>query len=199
MAGIFRNLKSPSLAIDGTADHLRILFSLSRTIALADLVEQLRTGSLKWIKTKGREFRNFHWQKGYGGFSIGQSGVRLLKQYIASQKEHHRKVSFQNEFRQFLRSYEIEYGERYVWDGCRAFSATTNYWFVDLGLAPQAVTPRAFGAAQADPFFVRSWSTCYTAPSFHNSTQQKDSYCSAKNLRQPKKEPFTLSNHEHPC
>ncbi|MDQ3472613.1 MAG: IS200/IS605 family transposase [Acidobacteriota bacterium] len=116
MAGIFRNLKSPSLAIDGTADHLHILFSLSRTRALADVVEQVKTGSSKWIKTKGREFRNFHWQKGYGGFSIGQSGVQLLKQYIAGQKEHHKKTSFQNEFRQFLRSYEIEYDERYVWD-----------------------------------------------------------------------------------
>src|ERR1700687_3519886 len=76
MAKIFRELKSPSLAIDGTNDHLHILFSLGRVIKVADLVEEVKTESSKWIKTKGREFMNFHWQRGYGAFSIGQSNVR---------------------------------------------------------------------------------------------------------------------------
>jgi len=101
MAKIFRELK-PSLAIDGTSDHVHILFSLARVITIADLVEEIKTNTSKWIKTKGREFRNFHWQRGYGGFSIGQSNVASLKRYISGQKTHHRRVTFQDEYRKFL-------------------------------------------------------------------------------------------------
>jgi putative transposase len=116
MAKIFRALKSPSLTIDGTADHVHILFALSRVIKIADLVEEVKTESSKWIKTKGAEFRNFHWQAGYGAFSIGQSQVPILKRYIARQKIHHQRVTFQDEYRKFLESYGIDYDERYVWD-----------------------------------------------------------------------------------
>jgi putative transposase len=116
MAKIFCELKSPSLAIDGTSDHLHILFSLGRVIKVADLVEEVKTASSKWIKTKGREFRSFHWQKGYGAFSIGQSNVDTLKRYIRGQKRHHNRVTFQDEFRKFLKRYQIDYDERYVWD-----------------------------------------------------------------------------------
>jgi len=116
LATIFRALKSPSLCIDGTADHVNVLFSLARVITIADLVEDAKTESSKWIKTKGREFRNFHWQKGYGAFSIGQSNVAALKRYIHGQKRHHQRVTFQDEYRTFLKAYAIDYDERYVWD-----------------------------------------------------------------------------------
>jgi putative transposase len=116
MARIFRALKSPSLAIDGTADHVHILFSLGRVIKVAELVEEVKTESSKWIKTKGQDFRNFHWQRGYGAFSIGQSNVAEVTRYIRSQKQHHRRVTFQDEYRKFLERYEIDYDERYVWD-----------------------------------------------------------------------------------
>jgi len=116
MAKIFRELKSPSLAIDGTSDHVHILFSLGRVIKVADLVEEVKRESSKWIKTKGQEFRNFHWQKGYGAFSIGQSNVAALKRYIRGQKQHHRRITFQDEYRKFLKTYGIDYDERYVWD-----------------------------------------------------------------------------------
>jgi putative transposase len=124
MAKIFRALKSPSLAIEGTTDHIHI-FSLGRVITVADLVEEVKTESPKCIKTKGREFRNFHWQAGYGAFSIGQSNVEILKRYIRAQKKRHRLVTFQDEYRKFLKHYQIEYDERYVWDqfSFRAFSA----------------------------------------------------------------------------
>ena len=82
MATIFRDHDSPSLIIDGTTDHVHMLFVLGRTITIADVVEEVKTGSSKWVKTKGREFRNFHWQRGYGAFSIGQSNVSELKRYI---------------------------------------------------------------------------------------------------------------------
>jgi len=68
------------------------------------------------MKTKGTEFRGFHWQAGYGAFSIGQSGVVDLKRYIANQKEHHRRSSFQDEYRALLKKYKVEFDERYVWD-----------------------------------------------------------------------------------
>ena len=116
LATIFRALKSPSLCIDGTADHVHILFSLARGITIADLLEEIKTESSKWIKTKGPESRNFHWQKGCGAFSIGQSNVETLKGYIRGQKQHHRRVTFQDEYRKFLKSYGIDYDERYVWD-----------------------------------------------------------------------------------
>jgi REP element-mobilizing transposase RayT len=116
LAKVFRGLKSPSLAIDGTTDHIHALFSLSRVIKIADLVEEIKTESSKWIKTKGPEFQNFHWQRGYGAFSIGQSQVTVVKRYIARQKIHHQRITFQDEYRKFLKSYGIDYDEGYVWD-----------------------------------------------------------------------------------
>lgn len=115
-ASIFRALKSPSLAIDGATDHVHILFSLGRVITIADLVEEVKTESSKWIKTKGSESKSFHWQTGYGAFSIGQSNVATLKHYILGQKKHHQRVTFQDEYRKFLEAYGIDYEERYVWD-----------------------------------------------------------------------------------
>lgn len=116
MAKIFRELKSPSLAIDGTSDHVHVLFSLSRVIKVSDLVEDVKTGSSKWMKTKGQQFKDFHWQRGYGAFSIGQSNVESLKRYIRNQKQHYKRVTFQDEYRKFLKAYGIDYDERYVWD-----------------------------------------------------------------------------------
>ena len=116
LAQIFRSYKSPSLAINGTENHVHILFALSRTISVADLVEEVKSSSSGWIKTKGREFSSFRWQTGYGAFSIGQSGVATLKRYIARQKQHHRKQQFEDEYRSLLRKYEVDFDERYLWD-----------------------------------------------------------------------------------
>jgi putative transposase len=115
-AGILRNLDSPMLCTGGTEDHVHILLRLGRKIDIAALVEAIETGSSKWIKAQGSAYRQFYWQAGYGAFSIGQSGIEQLKRYIAWQKEHHRRKSFQQEYREFLRKYEIEFDERYVWD-----------------------------------------------------------------------------------
>ena len=100
----------------GTEDHIHALFALSRTITVADLVEEVKTSSSKWIKTKGKGFRQFHWQSGYGAFSIGQSNVPALKRYISTQKEHHRQKAFQEEFRILCKKYGVDIDERYVWD-----------------------------------------------------------------------------------
>ena len=79
-------------------------------------MKDIKKDSSSWIKTKGIGFRNFHWQDGYGAFSIGESNIPALKQYIATQKEHHRKRSFQEELIQFLLAYGVEYDERFLWD-----------------------------------------------------------------------------------
>ena len=113
---VFRNCKSPSLLVGGQTDHIHALFALHRTCAVADVVEEVKKSSSKWIKTQGREWRDFQWQAGYGAFSIGQSNVETVKRYIANQKEHHRHKTFQDEFRGLLEKYEISYDERYVWD-----------------------------------------------------------------------------------
>lgn len=114
--GILSDLESPALAINSVADHVHVLFNLHRTKALADVVMELKRGTSKWIKTKGARFALFQWQNGYGAFSISQSAITDVSNYIRDQAEHHRKVSFQDEFRRLLRRYEIEFDERYVWD-----------------------------------------------------------------------------------
>lgn len=116
MATILRALKSPSLAIDGTGDHVHGLFSLARVVTVAALVEELKTSTSKWIKTKSKEFRSFQWQRGYGAFSIGQSNLEELKKYIRNQKARHRRLTFEDEYRKFLKAYRVEFDERYVWD-----------------------------------------------------------------------------------
>ena len=80
------------------------------------LIEEVKTHSSKWIKTKGQKYQNFYWQNGYGGFSIHESQVEFVKAYILNQEEHHKKKSFKDEYRIFLKDYDIEYDERYVWD-----------------------------------------------------------------------------------
>ena len=83
---------------------------------MCDVVEEVKKSSSKWLKTKGPALEHFQWQAGYGAFSIGASGVEAVRRYIAGQKEHHRRKSFQDEFRAFLTRYQVEYDERYVWD-----------------------------------------------------------------------------------
>jgi REP element-mobilizing transposase RayT len=100
----------------GTDDHIHILCKLSRTLAVADLLQELKRSSSKWIKEQKSCLAGFHWQDGYGAFSISPSHVDVLKRYIANQTKHHRQETFQDEFRRLLKKYDIEYDERYVWD-----------------------------------------------------------------------------------
>ena len=100
--------------IGGTADHVHAFFHLSRTQHVAKMVETLKSHSSRWIKAQGIE--KFAWQRGYGCFSVGQSQVQALIRYIENQADHHLKLTFQDEFRQFLRRYEICFDEQYVWD-----------------------------------------------------------------------------------
>ncbi len=116
LVGIFRNQGSPALQVNAVEDHVHALFSLSRSQAIKDILEEVKKSSSKWIKTKGVAFEGFAWQSGYGAFSVSQSAVASTCRYIASQEEHHRRTTFQDEFRRFLEKYEVPFDERYLWD-----------------------------------------------------------------------------------
>ena len=115
MATVLKSSDSPALIINSVADHIHILCTLSKKWAICDLIEKVKTSTSKWIKTKGGILRKFHWQNGYGAFSVSQSQVGSVKTYIADQEKHHRKMTFEEEYRSFLHRHGIEYDERYVW------------------------------------------------------------------------------------
>ena len=115
IGGILKNHESRLLDAGGTADHVHLLISQSKNLSLSSLMKDVKKDSSSWIKTKGQLFRNFHWQDGYGAFSIGKSDIPELKKYIERQKEHHRKRTFQEELIAFLDEYGIAYDERYLW------------------------------------------------------------------------------------
>lgn len=116
LGGILTNHDCQPIITGGVEDHVHLLFTLSRTYEVATLVKELKRGSSIWIKTKNPDLRDFAWQNGYGIFSIGFSQIEPTRAYIAGQEEHHRKVSFQDEFRKILKRYEVQFDERYVWD-----------------------------------------------------------------------------------
>ena len=116
MAGISNKLESKVIQIGGIEDHVHILCKLSRKIAMMKLVEEIKSHSSKWIKSKGVSYQNFYWQNGYGGFSVNPKEIDIVINYIKNQEEHHKKRTFQEEYRMFLNQYKMEFDERYVWD-----------------------------------------------------------------------------------
>ncbi|MCC5806641.1 MAG: IS200/IS605 family transposase [Opitutales bacterium] len=116
VGGILRRSQSHLLAGNSVADHIHLLFPLPRTVCVADLFKEIKTGSTKWIQNRDSALSGFHWQSGYGAFSISPGHKDAVRQYIANQAGHHRTVSFQEEYRRLLDTYGIEYDERYVWD-----------------------------------------------------------------------------------
>jgi REP element-mobilizing transposase RayT len=116
MAEVLKNLGCPAMLINSVEDHVHILFELGRTVSVSKAVEDVKKHSSKWIKTQGREFDQFAWQAGYGAFAVSESNVGVVQEYIARQQEHHRKKSFQEEYRNFLNRHCLTFDERYVWD-----------------------------------------------------------------------------------
>jgi REP element-mobilizing transposase RayT len=116
LGGVSNSLDCPPLIVGGTQDHVHVLARQARTISLADWIKELKRGSSIWAKTKDPALESFQWQAGYGAFSVSQSQLARVQRYIAGQDEHHRKLSFQEEFRELLRRHAVEFDERYVWD-----------------------------------------------------------------------------------
>ena len=114
-AGILQEWNSPAIVIGGAFDHVHALFVLSNN-ALCKVVEEVKKGSSKWIKTQGAVFAALCWQNGYGAFPVSESQVEHVRRYIEQQEAHHRTMTFQEEFRVFLSRHRLECDERYVWD-----------------------------------------------------------------------------------
>ena len=116
LGGILLDLRCSPIVIGGVEDHVHLLSCLPRTCEPAHLVKEVKRGSSLWLKTKAAHLHDFAWQSGYGMFSLGFTQIEAARSYIIRQAEHHREISFQDEFRMLLKKYEIAFDERYVWD-----------------------------------------------------------------------------------
>ena len=117
MATILRNnVDTPAMLIGGVEDHIHALCLLSRKFAIMKVVEEMKTETSKWLKKQSSIPSDFAWQAGYGAFSVSESNLPQVKAYIREQPEHHRRLSFQEEFRELCKRHGIEVDERYAWD-----------------------------------------------------------------------------------
>ena len=117
--GISARLDCPTLIVGGVADHVHILLRLARTITVADWVKEMKRASTVWLIDQAHRdpmLSKFHWQSGYGIFSVSESKTDDVRTYIANQEEHHAKHTFQDEYRRFLQAHRIVWDEKYVWD-----------------------------------------------------------------------------------
>jgi REP element-mobilizing transposase RayT len=116
LAGTIRRLGGIPIQIGGTDDHIHLLVTLNQKITIADFMRDLKASSSGWVHDTFPGAESFGWQPGYGAFSVSHSSVDAVKTYIAIQEEHHRTLSFQDEFRALLRKHAIEFDEKYLWD-----------------------------------------------------------------------------------
>lgn len=116
LAEILKDLGCFAYAINGTEDHVHILCEISKKLPICDIVKKLKTCSTNWLKNIKNFNRNFYWQEGYGVFSVSASNKKIVLQYIKNQMQHHKKSTFKNEFISFLKKYEIDYDEKYLWN-----------------------------------------------------------------------------------
>jgi putative transposase len=129
MGGIARKNKIKAVSIGGVIDHVHMLMLIPASISIAKAVQLVKGGSSKWLHENDTSLKNFAWQEGYGAFSIHASQVSQVVAYIASQEEHHRIRSFQEEYLSFLKEYNVEYDERYVWGRTQSSLRDSKYSF----------------------------------------------------------------------
>jgi putative transposase len=115
LATVLRSHECETLIVGGVEDHVHALFALSRNYSISEIVKEIKRTSSRWVKEQSAHKR-FSWQGGYGAFSVSQSQLKQVIRYIEQQEDHHRRVTFQDEYRAFLKKYCIEYDEKYVWD-----------------------------------------------------------------------------------
>lgn len=116
VAEILNNIHCPAIQVGGISNHIHILYIQSKTMTLSDTVRLIKTNSSKWINERNGRFNHFSWQDGYGAFSVSQSHVEAVQNYIKGQEEHHKCVDFKDEFRRLCNIYGVNLDERYVWD-----------------------------------------------------------------------------------
>ena len=116
LGNICNENKCQTIIVGGYQDHVHILCHLHRTISISQLVKEIKINSSKWIKSVDEKYKNFYWQDGYGVFSVSQSGVSKVVDYIKNQKEHHNKKTFKAEYKAFLDKNDVSYDDNYMWD-----------------------------------------------------------------------------------
>ena len=116
LGGIVRDHGARLLEIGGMPDHLHLILRESKSVTDIQFVKELKGGSSRWVNETADPSGKFAWQAGYGWFSVAVRGLEQARAYVRGQKAHHARESFQDEYRKFLRQYEVEYDERYVWD-----------------------------------------------------------------------------------
>ena len=116
LAGTLKRIGCPAILVGSVVDHVHILCHLSKEVTIAKLLEEIKKRSSKWAKTKWPSRRNSYWQAGYGAFSVSESNVGKVRQYIVGQEEHHKKMTFQDELRALLKRHNVAYDDRYLWD-----------------------------------------------------------------------------------
>jgi REP element-mobilizing transposase RayT len=114
MTGIIQEYDHKVLQINGMPDHIHILFGMRPTQSLSDLMKYVKQDSSKWINSRGLVNGKFSWQTGYGAFSYSKSDVQNVINYIKNQEEHHQKIKFQDEYKQLLKKFDVEYDEQYI-------------------------------------------------------------------------------------
>ena len=112
LAEVLRNLGSAYVVVGGPEDHVHLLFDLGKKLSATEVVEQIKRESSKFVKTLDADYQDFYWQRGYGAFSVGPIHKAEVVKYIEGQEEHHRRMSFQEEFRAFLVKYGIPFDVR---------------------------------------------------------------------------------------
>ena len=110
-----RNAGASLLEINGTEDHVHLLVRCSKSMCDQDFIAQVKRYSAKWVNDSGFLTSRFAWQAGYGWFSVGAKQLSIAQEYVRKQKEHHKKVSYEEELLTFLQQYKVEYDERYLW------------------------------------------------------------------------------------
>jgi len=116
MGKVLQNLGCTPVLINSVEDHVHLLFNLARTVAVSKAIQDVKSSSSQWLKTQGAAFAEFSWQVGFGVFSISESDVESVREYIAGQREHHRRIAFQDEYRELMRRHGIKFDEQYGWD-----------------------------------------------------------------------------------
>ena len=115
ITGIIKNHDSSCIISNCVEDHVHILFRMSKNYALSKIIENIKKESSKWVKDNIPSCSKFSWQTDYGGFSVSSSKLEVVKRYIENQKEHHKKLSYQEEVEMFFKEYNLEYNPEYYW------------------------------------------------------------------------------------
>jgi REP element-mobilizing transposase RayT len=116
MARVLQNLDCQVTSINSVEDHVHLLFDLGRKVSVSEVVEKVKTSSSKWMKEQGSGREEFAWQAGYGAFGVSASNIEAVREYVVNQREHHRKRTFQEEYRVFMERHGLAMDERYAWD-----------------------------------------------------------------------------------